>query len=270
MTNGSEVRKLLDSLCDETITPEQMGRLEELILSDPAAEALYIEYMQMHAGFLREFGGASTAPGTEDETTGPDPGMLAGEVKNRHAGSASPSRWPHVLSHVVKWGGWAAALFLVAMFAPLGPWGRRNGPVAVAPSASLPPLASARAPASAPAPSPIPVSVPAPASKVAPEEGLAVVVEIAGVEWEPSQARRPTLGNVVPAGRLRFRSGRVTLAFLNGILLTLEGPADLDVKSIDRVFCHQGKLRAQVPEGAEGFMVSSKARTWSTSGPSSE
>jgi hypothetical protein len=58
------------------------------------------------------------------------------------------------------------------------------------------------------------------------------------------------------AGRLVVRSGRITLALLNGVTLTLEGPADLELLSIDRVHCRRGKLRTRVPRGAEGFIVS--------------
>ena len=39
--------------------------------------------------------------------------------------------------------------------------------------------------------------------------------------------------------------------------MTLEGPADLDLVSIDRVFCRQGRLRARVPKGSEEFVVTS-------------
>jgi hypothetical protein len=37
----------------------------------------------------------------------------------------------------------------------------------------------------------------------------------------------------------------------------VEGPADLDLVSIDRVFCRVGKLRTRVPKGAEGLVISS-------------
>jgi hypothetical protein len=56
---------------------------------------------------------------------------------------------------------------------------------------------------------------------------------------------------------LRLRSGTATLAFLRGVTLTVEGPADIDLVAIDRVFCRQGRLRAHVPPGAEGFIVAS-------------
>ena len=48
----------------------------------------------------------------------------------------------------------------------------------------------------------------------------------------------------------------MTLGLLSGVTLTVEGPADLELLSIDRVHCRRGKLRTRVPRGAEGFIVS--------------
>jgi hypothetical protein len=87
------------------------------------------------------------------------------------------------------------------------------------------------------------------------EPGLevATAIKVENVRWEG----RPPLaeGSVVSAGRLRLQSGRLTLAFFRGVWLTVEGPADLELLAADRVLCRQGKLRARVPHGAEGFTV---------------
>jgi hypothetical protein len=83
---------------------------------------------------------------------------------------------------------------------------------------------------------------------------LATAIKVDDVHWEPGSAT-PAAGGVVTAGRLRLRSGRLTLAFFSGVALTVEGPADLELRAADRVFCHHGKLRARVPRGAEGFAV---------------
>ena len=83
---------------------------------------------------------------------------------------------------------------------------------------------------------------------------VATVIRAEGVTWEGDSAT-PGEGSVVTAGRLRLRSGRLTLAFYSGAALTVEGPADLELLAADRVFCHRGKLRARVPRGAEGFTV---------------
>jgi hypothetical protein len=83
---------------------------------------------------------------------------------------------------------------------------------------------------------------------------LATVIELEGVEWTAESVPLEQ-GGIVRTGRLSFRSGRLTLAFFTGVSLTVEGPADLELRTPERVFCHCGKLRARVPRGAEGFTV---------------
>jgi hypothetical protein len=102
------------------------------------------------------------------------------------------------------------------------------------------------------------VIAPRPSPRIAPAtvlDGLAMVVELDGVRWEPRDVPPPAEGDILAAGRLRLRSGLASLAFLSGVTLTLEGPADVELVSIDRVFCRRGKLRVRVPGGAEGFVV---------------
>ncbi len=104
---------------------------------------------------------------------------------------------------------------------------------------------------------PRPTQTPEAVTEAPPEHvaELATAVKLEGVHWEAGDGLQPEEGGVVTAGRLRFRAGRLTLAFFNGVALTVEGPADLELRTMDRVFCHQGKLRARVPAGAEGFTV---------------
>jgi hypothetical protein len=85
---------------------------------------------------------------------------------------------------------------------------------------------------------------------------FAMVIQLDETEWEPGSPRRPSEGEILEVGPLALRSGRVTLGLLSGVTLTVEGPADLDLVAIDRVHCRRGKLRMHVPEGAEGFVVS--------------
>jgi hypothetical protein len=83
---------------------------------------------------------------------------------------------------------------------------------------------------------------------------LATALRVEDVDWEAGSVT-PSEGTVVASGRLRLRSGRLTLAFFSGATLTVEGPADLELLAPDRVFCHHGKLRVRIPRGAEGFTV---------------
>jgi Concanavalin A-like lectin/glucanases superfamily len=99
----------------------------------------------------------------------------------------------------------------------------------------------------------VPRTTRSPVSKVDAASGLALVIKLDGVQWDGPQ---PSEGDLLAAGRFRFRSGRVTLSMLSGVMLVVEGPADVELVAIDRVFCRGGKLRTRVPEGAEGFVVS--------------
>lgn len=93
---------------------------------------------------------------------------------------------------------------------------------------------------------------------VAPGEDLALLLELERVGVGVGVARADSLpkkGALLRAGRFQLDSGRATLALFSGVTLTVEGPADLDLVAFDRVFCRHGKLRARVPKGAEGFVV---------------
>lgn len=94
----------------------------------------------------------------------------------------------------------------------------------------------------------------APVEAAAPGGELATVIKAENVRWEDNSPT-PGEGDIVPAGRLRVRGGRLTLAFFSGVALTVEGPADVELVAADRVLCHHGRLRARVPRGAEGFTV---------------
>jgi hypothetical protein len=85
--------------------------------------------------------------------------------------------------------------------------------------------------------------------------GLAMVVRLDGVSWEPTGEPHPAEGDVLAAGRLRIGSGRAVLSMLTGVVLDVEGPADLDLLDSGRVYCRRGRIRARVPAGAEGFLV---------------
>lgn len=64
-------------------------------------------------------------------------------------------------------------------------------------------------------------------------------------------------GSHLVAGRpLDLRSGLAEITFDNGAVVTLEGPARLQVIDTDEAALHSGKLRAHAPPEAIGFTVS--------------
>lgn len=97
------------------------------------------------------------------------------------------------------------------------------------------------------------VGRPAPAPAGPP---LAAAVELDGVEWEPGPGQRPERGGVVGRGALRLRRGYIGLAFFSGVQVDVEGPAEIELRSADRLHCARGRLRVRAPEEGAGFQVS--------------
>jgi hypothetical protein len=83
-----------------------------------------------------------------------------------------------------------------------------------------------------------------------------MVGKLEAMQWESTNDSPPSEGDILAAGRLRFRSGRLFLTMFTGVSLVVEGPADVELLSFDKVHVRSGRLRARVPEGAEGFVVS--------------
>jgi hypothetical protein len=231
--------QLLSGWCDGSLDDAGLERLDELLRTDPSFRDLYVKYMDQHAvlaATLLRIGDdqlmVQCPEPAEDDPPGAGESVRAGsEAVSRDRRAGRPSRLPRA------WRRWAAVavavvLLLAGMIARQWPAGRPGAPIVAGPSlADDPPrLGLAR--------------------------GFVVVIQLVGVEWEPGEGPRPSEGDLLAAGRLAFRSGRMTLGLLSGVTLTLEGPADIELLSIDRVHCRRGKLRTRVPRGAEGFIVS--------------
>ena len=70
----NELRALLDALCEESISSEQMRRLEQIVLERPEAEAFYVQFMSFHADLIQTFRGQpvelKAAPSSERKLRG--------------------------------------------------------------------------------------------------------------------------------------------------------------------------------------------------------
>jgi hypothetical protein len=229
--------RLLSGWCDGSLDDAELERLDELLRADPGFRELYVKYMDQHAvltASLLQIGDVRLmvqcpGPTGEEPTGGAEAVRAASGAVSRDRRARQPSRRPRAWR---RWIAVAVALLLTGLIARNWPTGRPGAAIVASPSlAGDPPrLALAR--------------------------GFAVVIQLAGAEWEPGEGQRPSEGDLLAAGRLVLRSGRMTLGLLSGVTLTVEGPADLELLSIDRVHCRRGKLRARVPRGAEGFIVS--------------
>jgi hypothetical protein len=230
----TELRALLDAVCEEVITPEQMRRLEELILNHPEAEAFYVQYMHQHADLAGHF---AVLPAPTEETLARH-GSTA-ECRPLAPREEGSSRGPRGLPSSARprrstWGillgltGLAAGLLLALVLLPRL---RRNESPTI--------------------PGPVPT-----ADDERLDDSVAVLLHAPGSVWGKTQPRwRP--GAPLRPGWLRLQAGFAHIEFYSGAAVILEGPADLRLISPREAYCARGKLRATVPPQAEGFTIRS-------------
>jgi ferric-dicitrate binding protein FerR (iron transport regulator) len=87
------------------------------------------------------------------------------------------------------------------------------------------------------------------------EADVARVVNVANVEWQEGAERFDEWALVKPGEALKFRSGWINLFLPGGAELLIEGPADVEYVSSQKVVARQGKLAARVGPGAVGFEI---------------
>jgi len=97
-------------------------------------------------------------------------------------------------------------------------------------------------------------SLPAPAEEPSHAPGVAVLSRVVDPEWAGGNPGL-SVGEAVPAGLFSLRSGLAQIEFFSGAAVIVEGPAELELESAWRVVCHSGRLRAFVPEPAQGFTI---------------
>ena len=88
----------------------------------------------------------------------------------------------------------------------------------------------------------------------APTPSIATLAGASGCKWDSGTL--PTEeGARLGAGRLRLAEGIARITFDNGVTITVEAPADLELVSAQRCVLHAGRLVAKVPPPAIGFTV---------------
>jgi hypothetical protein len=223
----TELRGLIDVLCEETITAEQMQRLEELVRTHADAEAFYVQSMSLYADLARHFAGT--------------PGPLAATLRNHLGGAyaemeqekpqpgAARKPLPPIRRRARLW-----------LWSALGVTGLAAGLLLV--------LTLARRP-----PDERPQGEPATERL---DNTVAILLQAPGAVWE--ETGMPTRhGAPLPPGRLLLKAGLAHIEFYSGATVILEGPADLQLISFNEAYCARGKLWATVPPQAKGFMIRS-------------
>lgn len=244
----AELEELLGALRDDIITGEQVARLEELITSDPDALDFYISYTGLYAT-LRQ--GNDRVDDLEGNPLLRKPG---GVPSAGGPGKPWSRRTTWMLSGVAGWALVASVLLAVRSAGPPAVRGPRDLPAPTARAQDEVPT-PVETPHTEASPTEMPTERPqVPTTFAAHEPFLAVLTRVVNVRWGPTTL--PTEeGATLPAGRLRLLEGTVQIEFFSGASVILEGPADFEILSQGRAFCHQGKLRTHVPPHAHGFTI---------------
>lgn len=89
-------------------------------------------------------------------------------------------------------------------------------------------------------------------------KGYAVVHSLFDTSEESSANFRS--GDVLGADTISLASGSARIDFFSGAQIYIEGPATLEIRSAWEAEFHSGKLRANVPPAARGFVIESNGR----------
>lgn len=89
--------------------------------------------------------------------------------------------------------------------------------------------------------------------------GVATLTRLAGVQWTDEGESHSELSRLVQGDRLSFDAGEVEIVFDIGVDVVIRGPAQFEVRAIDRAYSGLGKITARVGKTGEGFVLETPA-----------
>ena len=262
-----ELRGLVARLCDAELTPAQVVRLEEMVCSDAACAAYYVNAMCVFATLPQYVGASRGTSGVKlisdwqsrDNEFWDDVVKLAvaseftdeqinstrtlGEIGNPNQRNLSSSkrraRFQAAAETVEKFlgagshRGWIAATCLtaacLALLLTAIKW--TGDQTVVAPTNSELPNAT---------------------------RYLARLTKLRGVTWGSPASTLAVHSPLFTGQRLAFAAGLVEITFDSGATAIVEGPADFEVRSGLTALLHRGRAIIQVPAAAKGFAIETK------------
>lgn len=214
-TSDSEFDLLLDSYLAGSLSERDAAKLLQQLQSDPSLGDHLLDQLHVDA-MLHEIADAQDSGGT-------------GVSPVNHGRDAHATASPLVRQFAV-----AAAVLLVATVA----------------------FVVVRLMSTKPAPIAWPATQPASQPAEAITASVAVLTRSVDARWQSDrESTAPRVGTVLEPGWLRLDDGLVQIEFFNGAQVVLEGPAEVQLVSASEAFVRSGKLRAEVPPQARGFLV---------------
>jgi hypothetical protein len=254
----SELRDLVDALCEDMLTREQAAQLEALVCTDDEACRYYLNYLNLHGLLLLE--NTSGEPldarwmvrqATQAAPAPPPPG------RSPLLGFLSSSLQPGLdyVSHRMPLLTIAAALAMGSLVTMLVAWVVvpywRGAPTPV------PDRVLVQAPVQAPVQPPVPVPVQAPVQvPVQPPvlKHVARLMRTVGCKWADGAA--PTPGAFLAREqRLELVEGLAEIVFHSGARVVLQGPSTFELESGNAGRLDVGRLVGKVCPDAVGFAV---------------
>jgi hypothetical protein len=219
---SGRLHALIDRLCNDAIDPSEFAELQERLRDDHEARRLYLEAMELHAALRKSRLPAMHAPGAEVGIASGGTGDLPDSAPPRRRLAALLGK-PTVPPGRLAWAAAAlAAAILVAATLMI-----RQRPVVDR-------------------------------ARTGQGGGVAVATLVAceGVRWSGGMPTPPAVGAPLSIGQvLRLDAGTARLRFDRDALVTLEGPAEVELRSAMRVRAVRGKVTTRVGPEARGFTI---------------
>jgi len=212
-----KTRTLIFQAIDQSITPADFERLQDLIETDPEVRQEYLRAVRL-CDTLHDIG------------MEPDRSQQSSDAI-KPTGSGVMLR-PSSMSHIVQWSAVCLAFLFVGVTAF---WAGQNNNVV--PDA---PFAENNSQPTVP--------------REAHMAGHATLRRAFDVDWQ-ADSNSWREGDILPGGILAFDAGVAEIDFFCGATLIVEGPARLDIQSDWSVTALEGRIRANVPPAARGFIV---------------
>ncbi|WP_013629533.1 LamG-like jellyroll fold domain-containing protein [Rubinisphaera brasiliensis] len=212
-----KTRTLIFQAIDQSITLADFERLQDLIETDPEVRQEYLRAVRL-CDTLHDIGMEPDRSRHSSDAIKPN-------------GSGVMLR-PSSLSSIAQWS--AACLAFLVVGATAFWAGQINNVTPEAPVAENPPQPT----------------VPREAHMA----GHATLRRAFDVDWEDESSSWRE-GDILPGGILAFDAGVAEIDFFCGATLIVEGPARLDIQSDWSVTALEGRIRANVPPAARGFIV---------------
>ena len=218
MKDYSELRQLSDALIEGSLDEQGKEKLEKMLLEDEEARKDYIRYSKMHSSLMHYASEQQIFTDYMGETSD----------KATKIAVSKPIRFASVIFAV-------AASLAIGFFISFSFFSSSSQPNKMA----------------------VDDTEPENPEKEEINEGYAVLLKAYQVEWGDGNPVYQ-IGDSIPKGHFKMKSGVVLVEFYSGTTMVLEGRTDLEIISPDKTFCHAGKMKVTVSPHAKGFTISTK------------